>query len=97
LLACYNKLYTLHTKVDNWTQVLDLVNSIAHEISQTIVIKIVVSDKRAKTSLKTALACIGEYMQLLGIMTTRTSKGEQATLNCSIKKYSIRSRSQLNF
>jgi hypothetical protein len=74
LLGYYAELYTLHAKVNHRTQVRQLVDMIAHEKTRAVAAKIIATDKKAKKSLKHALAKIGERMQLLGAMTASASE-----------------------
>ena len=55
--------------VDKHTQVRDLVSMILHEKTKGIAAEIVATDKKAKKSLRHALAKIGERMALLGTLT----------------------------
>jgi hypothetical protein len=72
--------------VDRRTQVQNSINLIAHEKTHTIAAKIIATNKKAKRSLKTALACIGERMQLLGAMTSTSGEGGPTPSNQQIKK-----------
>jgi hypothetical protein len=86
LLGYCHELATLHTKVDKRTQVQNLIDLIAHEKTHTIADEIIATNKKAKRSLKTALARIGERMQLLGAMTSTSGKGGPTPSNRQIKK-----------
>jgi hypothetical protein len=86
LLRYYDELATLHAKVDRRTQVQNLINLIAHEKTRTIAAKIIATNKKAKQSLKTALARIGKHMQLLGAMTSTSGQGGPTPSNRQIKK-----------
>jgi hypothetical protein len=82
LLGYYDELYTLHAKVSKRTQVRNLVDIIIHEWTQAVA-----TNPRAKRNLNIALAKIGEWMQLLGILAAGTSKGGQSDpSNRQIKK-----------
>jgi hypothetical protein len=86
LLGFYDELETLHAKVDKRTQVREVINMISHERTRTIAAEIVATDKKAKQSLKTAMARIGERMQLLGAMTASNGDSRPPASNRQIKK-----------
>ncbi|MCK7580948.1 MAG: hypothetical protein MZV65_38610 [Chromatiales bacterium] len=85
LLGYYDELATLHAKVDRRTQVRNLIDLIAHEKTRTIAAEIIATNKKAKRSLKTALARIGERMQLLGAMTSTSGEGGQLLLTDKLR------------
>jgi hypothetical protein len=68
-----------------WTFILEH-PLIAHEKTCIIVTEIIATNKKAKRSLKTALAHIGERMHLLGAMTLTSSKGGPTPSHRQIKK-----------
>jgi hypothetical protein len=86
LLSYHQELESMKAGLDKHTQVRDVVSMILHEKTKGIAAEIVATDKKAKKSLRHALAKIGECMALLGTLTQKGDDDQKSTPNRQIKK-----------